>query len=118
LTDQKISSALMHIDHILPVARGGLSVEENLWLACARCNTYKGDKSTAIDPISGEQTPLFNPRTQSWQEHFAWSADGTEITGITPVGRATVVALQMNHEAVVYARRLWVSAGWHPPKGE
>jgi hypothetical protein len=37
------------------------------------------------------------------------------IRGKTPQGRATVVALQMKHQDIVAARRLWVIAGWHPP---
>jgi len=42
--------------------------------------------------------------------------DGTLIRGKTPVGRATVIALQMNHPDMIEARRLWVMAGWHPPQ--
>jgi len=59
---------------------------------------------------------LFNPRQQKWSEHFAWSEDGTEIQGLTPYGRATVVALKLNNPEIVVARRLWVSAGWWPPE--
>jgi hypothetical protein len=40
--------------------------------------------------------PLFNPRTQSWQEHFA--LDDIMIVGLTPIGRATVRLLHMNAE--------------------
>jgi hypothetical protein len=36
--------------------------------------------------------------------------------GITPIGRATLLALRMNHPIIVEARRLWVAAGWHPPE--
>ena len=59
--------------------------------------------------------PLFNPRTQNWRERFARSADGTEVIGQTPVGRATIVALRLNNEYAVPSRRVWVAAGWHPP---
>jgi hypothetical protein len=31
------------------------------------------------------------------------------------VGRATVLALQMNHPDVVSVRQMWVTVGWHPP---
>jgi hypothetical protein len=60
--------------------------------------------------------PLFNPRTQTWALHFAWSADGTEIIGLTATGRATVVALRLNNDEIVGARSLWVQVGWHPPE--
>ena len=70
----------------------------------------------AIDPLTGEEVALFNPRTQSWPDHFGWSDDGTQIIGLTPIGRATVVALRLNNEFIVPARRQWAIAGWHPPK--
>jgi hypothetical protein len=115
-TDQRISSAQMHIEHLFPVAKGGSSDEDNLWLACARCNTCKGDKTHTIDPLTNEEVPLFNPRKQVSVDHFTWSEDGTQIIGLTPIGRATVVTLRLDDPAVVLSRRLWGSAGWHPPK--
>lgn len=71
-----------------------------------------------IDPLTGETVLLFNPRKQSWQDHFAWEERGERIIGLTAVGRATVVALRMNNEVIVPARRRWVAAGWHPPEKE
>lgn len=64
LTSQRISGNQMQIEHIIPRARGGNSDEVNLWLACAWCNSYKGTSTHAADPLSGNQVPLFNPRTQ------------------------------------------------------
>jgi hypothetical protein len=58
---------------------------------------------------------FFNQRTQNWHEHFAWANGGTHIVGVTPTGRATVVALRFNNEYAVEARALWISRGWHPP---
>jgi len=40
----------LDIEHIIPEAAGGPTVRENLWLAYHRCNMYKGDRITAIDP--------------------------------------------------------------------
>jgi hypothetical protein len=116
LTAQEISGAQMHIEHILPRSRGGTSEELNLWLACAWCNSYKGNKTHSLDPVTEKEVPLFNPRTQDWFTHFRWSDDGLYILGLTSTGRATVLALQLNNEYIVPARRHWVSAGWHPPK--
>jgi hypothetical protein len=106
----------MHIEHIVPLSHGGTSDETNLWLACAWCNSYKGDRTHALDPITGEEVPLFNPRAQRWLDHFQWSEDGTQIAGLTPTGRATVLALRLNNEFILAARRHWVLAGWHPPQ--
>ena len=114
-TQQVVVGIPMHIEHIVPEAAGGSSEVENLWLACALCNNYKGTQTHAVDPVSGDQVPLFNPRAHAWREHFAWSGDGTEIIGLTPTGRATVVALRLTQPFMVRARRRWVKAGWHPP---
>jgi hypothetical protein len=108
----------MHIEHIVPVVAGGTSLEDNLWLACALCNGYKATQINALDSVTGEIVPLYNPRRQRWASHFDWSADGTEILGQTPTGRATVFALKLNNEYLTRARRRWVAASWHPPTEE
>ena len=108
----------LEIEHIIPTARGGPDAEDNLWLACRLCNSYKGTQRDAIDPLSGRRVRLFNPRRQRWSRHFRWSADGTEIEGRTAIGRATVRALQLNNLLAITVRRAWISAGWHPPASE
>jgi hypothetical protein len=110
--------APMEIDHIIPQAEGGTDDEDNLWLACPRCNNFKRNQTHALDPTTGEHVQLFNPRRQVWSEHFAWSADGARIIGKTSCGRATVMALQLNVEANVVFREMLVSVGWHPPVDE
>lgn len=105
----------MHVEHLVPVAAGGTTTEDNLWLACPLCNGYKGAQTRAVDPLSGETVVLFNPREQIWSDHFVWSPDGTQIVGVTPCGRATTHALRLNNDYLVTARRRWVMAGWHPP---
>ncbi len=89
---------------------------ENLCQACRPCNEFKGDLVEVVDPLSGQMVALFHTRTQVWNAHFEWSFDGVQIIGLTDVGRATVVALQMNNLTIVTARRRWVIAGWHPPE--
>jgi len=54
----------MEFDHLIPQAAGGITHEENLWLACRRCNAYKGTQTDVRDPQSGAQVPLFNPGQQ------------------------------------------------------
>lgn len=104
------------IEHILPQAAGGQTIEENLWLACHRCNGFKGTQTRATDPETNESSALFNPRTQIWSEHFVWSSDGATIVGRTACGRATIIALKMNNDEIVITRKHWVSAGWWPPQ--
>jgi 5-methylcytosine-specific restriction endonuclease McrA len=36
------------VDHVIPVAKGGLDIEENLVAACARCNYKKHDKDVDL----------------------------------------------------------------------
>lgn len=96
LSQQEVVGSLMEIDHLIPEALQGKTEETNLWLACRECNAAKGDHVTASDPQTGEVVPLFNPRQQRWNEHFAWTANGEEIGGVTAVGRATVSALGLS----------------------
>jgi hypothetical protein len=105
----------MEIDHIIPESLGGPTSRDNLWLACSMCNDHKGNRIAATDPISGEVVRLFDPRRQSWADHFEWNSSGDTILGKTAIGRATVVAVRLNRAEIVEARRSWAIAGWHPP---
>ncbi len=104
------------IDHIIPIFKGGATVEENLWLACEICNSAKSDKTEGFDSVTNSTVPIFNPRTENWNEHFEWSDNFTKIVGKTPIGRATVTELHLNKERIVGVRKNWVAVGWHPPK--
>src|SRR5262249_14807360 len=114
-TSAQIIGQPLTVEHLLPIALGGSSDEDNLWLSGRRCNEFKGVQVEALDLETGLAAPLFNSRRQAWHEHFAWSKSGTQIIGLTPVGRATVIALKLNNTEIVSARLLWVGAGWHPP---
>ena len=106
------------IDHIVPLSKGGSDEPDNLALACFHCNRRKADKLTALDPNSGEEVPLFNPRRDVWSEHFIWSSDGLFIIGLTATGRATVEALELNRERVINIRAADRMVGRHPPPGD
>jgi 5-methylcytosine-specific restriction endonuclease McrA len=103
------------VDHVVPRSAGGQTVLENLALACSTCNGHKAARLEVLDPETRQPTSLFNPRSHTWAEHFAWSPDGTRVIGRTPTGRASVEALQMNNSEVVSARSFWVTYGLHPP---
>jgi hypothetical protein len=113
-THERISGIACEIDHIVPIKSGGESVPDNLCLACSACNGRKWAKTEGTDPQTGEGVALYNPRQQSWHEHFAWDADGRYLLGLTPCGRATIDVLQMNHELIVAARSIWAQFGLHP----
>jgi len=44
------------------MSSNGLTSIENLALACVFCSLRKWAKQTAIDPLTSEEVPLFNPR--------------------------------------------------------
>ena len=116
LTDETLMGMRLEIEHIIPLATGGVDEEANLWPACRRCNGFKGAQTHAPDAVTGRAAPLFNPRAQNWPEHFAWNTEGTHINGLTPTGRATVAALKLNSPEIVVARRRWAGVGWWPPE--
>jgi HNH endonuclease len=116
LSAEQIVGLAMEVDHLIPQILGGLTVEENLWLACSACNAFKGCRISALDPESSQMVRLFNPREQSWEEHFRWVESGAQIAGRTAVGRATTKALRLNRPLLVRARRSWMRVGWHPPE--
>jgi hypothetical protein len=92
---QSLQGATFHIEHVIPLSRGGHSQLENLAWACPSCNLHKANRIDAIDPDTGNRVPLLNPRSDGWDEHFRW--DGYRIVGQTSIGRATVVALALNN---------------------
>jgi hypothetical protein len=57
---------------------------------------------------------LFNPRTDVWEKHFRWSRNWKRLIGRTPIGRATVVALDMNARLLQRARPFWRAVGLIP----
>lgn len=105
--------ATFHIDHVVPRSAGGTTTADNLALACVSCSLRKWAKQTGIDPQSGEEVPLFNPRSQNWAEHFRW--DEEKIVPLTPVGRATVFALALNRPLILPIRQEEMFRGRHPP---
>ena len=103
------------VDHVIPVSLGGKDNLDNLTLACFHCNRHKTNRLTAIEPESQTEVALFNPRQDSWQKHFIWSIDGLSIMGISPTGKATVLALRLNRERVIPIRAADREIGRHPP---
>ena len=109
---------LFTVDHIVPLAQNGEDTLDNFALACFHCNRRKATKTTAIDPQFGVEVPLFNPRQSSWSEHFIWSVDRLSVIGLTPTGRATVAALNLNRERILNIRAADLAIGRHPPPGD
>jgi hypothetical protein len=105
--------ATFHIDHVVPRASGGPTTEDNLALACVSCSLRKWAKETAVDPESGDEVRLFNPRQMAWADHFRW--DGERVVPLTPTGRATAAAVAMNRPIILAIRQEEAARGRHPP---
>jgi hypothetical protein len=105
----------MNVDHIEPHTRGGSDSSDNLCFACPNCNNSKGTLVSFLDPMTEQETPLFNPRTQIWSEHFSWADDKAAIIGLTACLRATIEALRMNQPESLDFRRLMASISMYPP---
>lgn len=105
--------AQFHVDDVEPVASGGLTVSENLALACVSCSLRKGARVELVDPKTGKLAAVFNPRRQRWSDHFEWR--GSRVFGKTPVGRAAVVGLKLNRALALAIRSEEAERGRHPP---
>ena len=101
------------LDHVIAEKHGGDSSQENLCLACFYCNSYKGPNISGVDPDSGQIVPLYKPRQQKWSRHFAWI--GPLLVGKTRSGRATIGALNINHEFAVALRQSLIEEQVFPP---
>ncbi len=110
---QEGQEATFHIDHVVPSAARGKTEAHNLALAGVSCSLRKGCRQRAVDPVTGTEVPLFNPRADQWQDHFYW--EGIRVTGQSPVGRATIEALKMNRTAILAIRSEEGLRGRHPP---
>jgi hypothetical protein len=102
-----------HLDHIRPQKHDGPTIVENLALSCAACSLFKGSNPAGFDPETNVMHPLFNPRTQDWNEHFKWS--GGTLKGLTPIGRTTIQVLNINEPLRVMHRELLIEMGVFPP---
>ncbi|WP_165226173.1 HNH endonuclease [Aquisphaera insulae] len=101
-----------HIEHIVARKHGGIDDPSNLCVACARCNLFKGSDLVGIDPDTGRIELLFDPRNQSWAEHF--ELRGPLILGRTATGRTTVRVLSMNAGQRLQFRAALIARGLYP----
>jgi len=114
-SQDKYSPTAFTIDHVLPESLDGTSEFENLAYACFLCNRLKSNKLRVFDAIIEKWIPLFNPRIDVWNEHFAWNEDATKIIGMSSNGRCTVRELKLNREKLVEYRNCIIPFGTYPP---
>jgi hypothetical protein len=111
---EEITGIRYHMDHVFPVARGGSDEIANRAFACPTCNQAKSVKTVFLDPFSSKSVTLFNPRTEDWRANFRFAPTTLRLEGLTPVGRATTEALNMNVNYQLEARGVWYELGIYP----
>jgi HNH endonuclease len=88
------------VDHVRSVKHGGLTLEDNMALACFHCNRHKGTDLGSVSVRTETLVRFYNPRTDHWKEHFCWSE--ARIEPLTDIGEVTARLLEFNHpESVV-----------------
>lgn len=95
------------IEMIIPKSEGGKVETSNLAYICQGCGNYKYSRSKQINS-------LFNPRTDIWREHFAWSGDKLHLVGLTSKGRTTIEKLDLNRVNLTDFRLIMTRIGKHP----
>lgn len=113
---QIFDPAGFEVDHVIPEKMDGRTELDNLALACFKCNNHKGPNIAGIDPDSGEKAYLFDPRSDTWDDHFQWQ--GAVLSGLSPTGKATVALLQINASHRVAHRRQLIAEGVFPSTGK
>jgi len=64
---------------------------------------HKSDRISAPNSSSGDVIPFFHPRLDDWDTHFEW--DDYILIAKSEIGRATIQALDLNHERRISIRR-------------
>jgi hypothetical protein len=113
LPERLVPLAGFQIEHVIAKQHGGPDSDDNLALACHRCNLHKGPNLTGIDPVTAKVVRLFHPRRQKWTRHFRWA--GPFLVGRTQTGRATIAVLAINHAERVALRAQLIAEGVFPP---
>jgi hypothetical protein len=102
------------VEHVVPISHDGVDEQTNLALACRSCNIRKANHLTGFDEITQKEARLFNPRIDSWEDHFGVAEESGAILGQTEIGRATVARLEMNSGTQSTARVQWMRLGLFP----
>jgi hypothetical protein len=110
---QEFDELTFEIDHVIAQKHRGKTTAGNLALACFPCNKNKLSDLSGIDPVTRRIVRIFHPRRMSWRRHFRW--DGPWLVGRTPVGRATIVTLNINAPLRVRLRGELLANGDFPP---
>jgi hypothetical protein len=106
-------ATIFHIDHVRSLKHGGKTDVNNLAYACPHCNQNKGsDVATFANDDSDNLIRFYNPRRDTWQDHFL--ADKGEIIPQSPIGRATAKILDFDQSERLILRQALAKIGQYP----
>ncbi|MCB0610743.1 MAG: HNH endonuclease [Lewinellaceae bacterium] len=105
-----VANFSFHIEHIISRQHGGTDRLSNLAFACSWCNWKKGPNIATVLFEEGDLLPLFNPRTQNWNDHF-FVEEGV-ILGRTDIARGTIRLLELNTTELILERKELMEAGY------
>lgn len=102
------------VDHIISLKHGGKTELINLAYTCSVCNQNKGSDLGTFLFNSKRLIRLFNPRKDSWANHF--SVGYGEIIPKTLIGAATIKVLDLNQVDRIILRQALTDEGLYPPQ--
>ena len=100
------------VDHIISEKHDGPTTLDNLAYACVYCNRYKGSDVGSIWWPSGELVRFYNPRIDSWTDHF--QLEDTHINPLTHIGEVTTRVLKFNDIDRLLEREELIARGRYP----
>lgn len=111
---EEFDALVFQWDHIIAQKHSGTTDLMNLAWSCFACNNHKQSDIAGIDPENrtGEIVRLFHPRSDVWQDHFAWT--GPVLVAKTPIGRVTLYVLGINLPHRLAFRQLLIDEGVFP----
>lgn len=105
---KKISLLMSHVDHVMPLNRGGLNTETNAQLTCPGCNMRKGDRTdgefrsrygSLIPPTSGAM-PARAVRQSEFKRATTRTSDASSYRGFKG-GKYYTPAQKINIGAII-----------------
>lgn len=111
---EAVANFPFEVEHIIPAVREGGDIGANYALSCRSYNAHKSTRMVGQDLDDKSVVRLFHLRQDIWEQHFRADAETALIEGLTPIGRATIMCLNMNSPAQRVARRQWTRLSLFP----
>lgn len=108
-----LTSLEFQLDHVIAEKHEGETALDNLAYACLYCNSFKGPNIAGRDHETNATVRLFDPRRDTWNDHFEW--DSAVLRARTATGRVTIAVLRINLPYRVAVRESLIEEGSFPP---